>query len=462
MTYELLNADYLDWLRGRLWLVRNGYMPRYHAVFADPPYALISISKRFGSASAAPAKFGKDGAFSRASRGFMGQTWDGWETLADYQAWVTEWAALTLEFVYPGAFLAMFGGARTAHRLATGLEESGWEIVDVIAWCYGSGFPKSHAVTNDFRKARRGGNFDAISNQAMVNLSLYERRDLRRLELNFDGYGSALKPAYEPVILARAPKNGAPLATLARDFGTGSLNIDAGRVGTGGDRATGGIAASNYFIGVNAREQRPNGGRWPANLLFDEAAAAVLDEQSGDVRAGGNLTGDEPSPPAGYEVYGNYNRVGWQGYNDSGGASRFFYTSKASSAERLYPAGDGWQRLSHPTLKPLDLTRWLTSLLLPPSGVGERRLLTPFAGVGSEMIGAYLSGWDTVTGIEQSADYVQQGTKRLAYWLGQPDYETGLETIKAARRAAKLDDDEPAAAAPEIVPTDEPIQRTLF
>lgn len=457
---ELVQGDIVQWLKGRLWLVENGYLPRYHAVIADPPYALISISKRFGKADSAPAKFGNDGAFARASKGFMGQSWDGWDTLQDYQAWVTEWAALLLNVVYPGAVLAMFGGTRTWHRLTCGLEDAGWEIFDTLMYCYGSGFPKSHAVTNDFRNQRHGGNFKAISNDAMLRLSLLERAALLKLERGFDGFGSALKPSYEPILLCRAPRQGNTYAKLATDYGTAALNIDGSRIGTDErtyqstaivgagreralnvvDRGDGKTLDGRDLQKVLARQQRyvderfetTVSGRWPANLIFDAEAAKLLDEMSGELQNGG----DNANSPTREGMFGTRNTMigGTKYAGDSGGASRFFYTAKADSAERQYPDGDEWKRLTHPTVKPLDLTRWLATLLLPPSIVGERRLLVPFAGVGSEMIGAHLAGWESVTGIEQDASYVEQGRKRLAWWREQKSYESGIERIKSIVR----------------------------
>lgn len=155
--FEFTQGDIIAYLRGNQWLVQNGYMPKYHSVLADPPYALISINKRFSSKTAAPAQFGKDGSFGRLSKGFMGQSWDGWDSLEDYQAWVTEWASLMLDYVYPGAVGMFFGGTRTFHRLACGLEDAGWEIFDSMMMLHGVGFPKSHkpylaAVENQLKE----------------------------------------------------------------------------------------------------------------------------------------------------------------------------------------------------------------------------------------------------------------------------------------------------------------------
>lgn len=384
----IIQAELVDWLRSNCWLVQNGFIPRYHAVLGDPPYFLGSIVKRFGKNNAIPAGYGKDGAFSRQTRGFMGQTWDGFDSLDSYQAWVTEWATLLLNYVYPGAVLAMFGGTRTYHRLVCGLENAGWQVQDCLMYMYGSGFPKSH------------------------NLS--------------GGYGTALKPAYEPIVLARAPRGKFTYADLVRQFGAGGLNIDRCRIEAGKDY------------------QPSAAGRWPSNIIFDDKAASLLDFQAGKRDAGSRKTGNEPSAQT-LHVYGKMRRVSWEGYGDSGGASRFFYTAKAASWERDAGLSEftetqirstydtetrakngndsGHPRKNfHPTVKPIQLTEWLARLLLPPASDQTRRLLVTFAGVASEMIGAHLAGWDEIDGIEQSDEYTAIGLARLAWWQKHRNY----------------------------------------
>ena len=171
------------------------------SVVTDPPYHLTSIVKRFGGANAAPAGFGTDGAFSRASAGFMGKKWDGGDIAFRPDFW-----AEVLRVLKPGGYLLAFSGSRTYHRMAVGIEDAGFEIRDQIMWLYGSGFPKSH-----------------------------------NLEGQFEGWGSALKPAHEPICMARKPLIGT-IADNMGLLGTGAINIDAGR----GD-----------------------GDRWPANFIHD-------------------------------------------------------------------------------------------------------------------------------------------------------------------------------------------------
>lgn len=414
----IIHADVVRWLRENEWLMQSGFMPKYHAVLADPPYFLGSIAKRFGKADAAPARYGADGAFQRQSRGFMGQTWDGFADVWEYQVWVTEWARLMLSFVYPGAVLMMFGGSRTYHRLAAGIEDAGWEVFDCIQYVYGSGFPKAADV------GKKGGGED------------------------FEGYKTAIKPAYEPIVVARAPRGNYTFAELARQFGTGAINVDGGRIGVDlvgwRDRASQG-----YSGGLDSDEKggRPVEGRYPANFILgcacesyqhvEDCPVALMDAQSGERKAGGSKTGNEPSART-LNVYGKYQKVPWAGYEDTGGASRFFYTAKSASWEReagledfaaqtvtdgretpidnAYQRGETLRHNVHPTIKPIKLTEYLARLILPPALNESRRLLVPFSGVASEMIGATLAGWDEVTGIEMTAEYLPIAETRLNWW----------------------------------------------
>lgn len=192
----------------------------------DPPYHLTSIVKRFGAANAAP----KTGAYVRASRGFMGQQWDGGDIAFDPATW-----AEVLRVLKPGAHLVAFSGTRTYHRMACAIEEAGFEIRDQLAWCYGSGFPKSH-------------------NQP-------------------GGWGTALKPAWEPICLARKPLQGTVAANMAA-HGTGALNIDGCRIPTDDgyteNAVTQGIntARTSYEHRRERRTFAPSReGRWPANII---------------------------------------------------------------------------------------------------------------------------------------------------------------------------------------------------
>jgi len=476
VSADLIQADVLAWLRGNAWLVQNGFMPRAHGVLADPPYFLGSIVKRFGKPDSKPAQYGKDGSFGRLSKGFMSQTWDGFEDQWHYQAWVTEWASMLLDFVHPGALGIFFGGTRTYHRLAAGLEDAGWIVRDCIgaAWIYGSGFPKNHNVGKDFQAKRRGWRGPAISNDAMLSMTPRERLEHLRNERATEGHGSALKPAFEPAVIVQAPFDGSIADTFAR-WGTGLLNIDGTRIEANDDQLAekywstrNAPPRENAIYGVDNRprsdgrlEPHP-AGRWPSNLILDEHAAAALDAMSGtsgpDHRGRGN-----GHRPGGFGDVGAEKGSGEPNsvlYADSGGPSRYFYTAKASAFEReagldsFAPApvrdtnwsGDGmrlrqdgterkqpFKRCTHPTMKNITLTEYLARLILAPASIGERRLLVPFAGVASEMIGARLAGWEHVTGIEREAEYVEQGRARLAWWAQFTSYEQAKRAYEGVR-----------------------------
>jgi len=335
------------------------------ACVTDPPYHLTSITKRFGAANAAPAKFGTDGAFSRAARGFMGQTWDGGDIAFRVETWAEVFRVLK-----PGAHLAAFGGTRTYHRMACAIEDAGFEIRDTLAWLYGSGFPKSHNAG--------------------------------------EGRGTALKPAFEPIILARKPLVGT-VAQNVLAHGTGAINVDACRIesadGYAENCVTQGVntARTSFAPAVVQRTFAPSTlGRWPANVLHDgsdEVEAAFA--EFGEHKAGSPISGNEPSVPAkGDVVYGFRDRVASHSHGDTGTASRFFYTAKADAADR---AGS-----KHPTVKPTDLMRYLVRLISPPGGT----VLDPFAGTGSTGLAADQLGMNAIL-IEQSPVYAADAERKI-------------------------------------------------
>lgn len=430
----------------------------YHAVLCDPPYGLAPDGR---------ARTWDDD--DAAARGFMGKAWDG------AVPGVTFWRGV-LRCLRPGAHVAAFGGTRTYHRLACAVEDAGFEVRDMLAWLYGSGFPKSHDVSKAI-DAGAGAEREVVSERetgwrgtlggkaAMRGLTT---PDLRRVTapatpdaVRWDGYGTALKPAHEPVVLARVPLDGT-VAHNALTHGCGALAIDAARVATtdklGGGHASSGQQMSggwrrpwmNNPEAVQANAERSklsiarseSLGRWPANVLLDEHAAAMLDEQSG-----WSKSTDRPRNNGAFKsVAKNAERarVGF-GHSDHGGASRFFYVAKASRRERkagldgmkkfvigsLAGGGEGSNdpvskrftkvaRNHHPTVKPIDLTTYVARMLLPPPGSEPRRILVPFSGSGSEVIGALLAGWDEVVGVELDAEYIDIAKARIAHWLRKP------------------------------------------
>ena len=300
----------------------------FHACVTDPPYHLTSIVKRFGSSSAAPVKAGATGAFVRASKGFMGKTWDGGDVAFQPETW-----AEVLRVMKPGAHLVAFGGTRTFHRMAVAIEDAGFELRDTLMYLYGSGFPKSHNAGN--------------------------------------GWGTALKPAWEPIILARKPLSGTVAANVLA-HGTGALNIDGCRIGTDGGTAKGskptGAGNGIYGAGLHGACEivALDKGRWPANVIHDgsdEVLAAFPDTGAGSfpgTRGCGDLSTTGHRGQSGLD----------ERKTDAGSVARFFYTAKADATDR---AGS-----KHPTVKPVSLMRYLVRLITPPNGL----VLDCFAGSG--------------------------------------------------------------------------------
>lgn len=304
--------------------------------------------------------------------GFMGKDWDHAGVAFDSLTW-----AAAKRVLKPGGYLLAFGGTRTSHRLACAIEDAGLEIRDTIMWVHSQGFPKN-----------------------------------ARLQL---------KPAHEPIIMARRPMIGSLDQNVAA-HGTGALNIDDCRIpatdkakfpvgyskGMGNDT----YAQDDYTRGMIRLEPDPNpGGRWPANIVFDEYRGAELDQQTGVLTSGGvGPDGLVRGQPPGAGIYGNGKGL-WKApgpagevYADSGGASRFFYCPKATAAERVRVDG-----VSHPTVKPLSLMQWLIRLVTPAGGV----VLDMFAGSGTTGEAAVNEGRSALL-IEQGHEYLPLIRIRLA------------------------------------------------
>jgi site-specific DNA-methyltransferase (adenine-specific) len=341
--------------------------------------------------------------------GFMGRAWDSTGIAFDPEAW-----RAVLRVLKPGAHLVAFGGTRTWHRIACAIEDAGFEIRDSLAWMFGQGFPKSLDVS----KAGAG--------------------------IEWQGWGTALKPFFEPVILARKPLVGTVAATVIA-HGTGAINVDGCRIGTdGGTRSTGEPNFKNNIFGrgMGGLAYESAGGRWPPNVLLDEEAARMLDEQSGAVGAAAPVLGTEPSAAVRRDGITNERaRVPGSFHGDSGGASRFCYVAKADGNERdaglealpLVQRGDlvdraedsagiqnpraGAGRTSegrrnlHPTVKPIDVMRWLCRLVTPPGGV----VLDPFTGSGTTGVAAVVEGF-RFHGIELDTAHAVIAWHRIDEW----------------------------------------------
>ncbi|WP_255789136.1 DNA-methyltransferase [Mycobacteroides abscessus] len=369
---------------------------------------------------------------------FMGRAWDTSGIAFNPAVW-----AQCLRILKPGGHLLAFGGSRTWHRLAAAIEDAGFEIRDSIAWLYGSGFPKSLDVSKAIDKAagaerevvgthHRHGGGSAVSGSMLGSLGTDSELPLTApatvAAKRWQGWGTALKPSFEPIVVARKPLAGTVAANVL-EYGTGALNIDACRIPTG-DKLGGGSTTRGQqmkdgwhrpwmddpdMVAANAERSRASVarseelGRWPTNVVLDKHQAEALDRQTGVLHSGTMHAGTERQPRAGGTIYGADTRTFAPAdtYGDSGGASRFFpvfrYEAKAPTSER--PNADGVQ---HPTVKPLDLMRWLVRLVTPVGAV----VLEPFAGSGTTAEACILEDRQCIA-IEREAEYLPLIVSRL-------------------------------------------------
>jgi site-specific DNA-methyltransferase (adenine-specific) len=396
-------------------LIQMRAMPEHSvdAVVTDPPYGLS----------------------------FMGKRWD-------YDVPAVAFWAECLRLLKPGGHLLAFAGTRTQHRMAVKIEDAGFEIRDMIAWVYGSGFPKSLDVAKAIDKVA-GVTFEAQPATGVGFMTpegaggynptksrLVQTGSTTEAAKRWQGWGTALKPALEPITVARKPIAG-PIVENVLNYGTGALNIDGCRVGEEGG---GGNGLGSHFDRLGKTEplvkhgpdQTGTIGRWPANLIHD-GSEEVLDlfpdtGKSTGGRIGNAGGGTVKNVPTGVFSQGD------PGYGDSGSAARFFYCAKASKRDRddgldsfdLAVAGgmsgrrDGsmgsvtMSRNIHPTVKPTALMRYLVRLVTPPGGV----VLDPFMGSGTTGKAAVLEGFRFV-GIDRTEDYLPIARARIAKALWQ-------------------------------------------
>lgn len=357
------------------------------AVVTDPPYGLGKESKARDVLRA-----WLDGEeYKPGGAGFMGRAWDAF--VPSPLVW-----AECLRVLKPGGHLVAFAGSRTYDWIVMGVRLAGFEVRDQLIWMYGSGFPKSHNLKGDW-----------------------------------EGYGTALKPAHEPIVLARKPLSGIVAANVL-EHGTGAINVDGCRIGTDEDRSRPPRTQNEIYGGgagtsLTASESHPQG-RWPANILHDGSpeVLAVFPETQGR----GNVSPETLGKPAG--IFGSYGTLTVPGRaTDSGSAARFFYCAKASRAERelgladfapetvgdgrqtandtAYQRGKTERRNVHPTVKPVAVMRWIVRL------VGGKRgsvILDPYSGSGTTGIAAALEGFEFV-GCELSPEYAEIARARIAH-----------------------------------------------
>lgn len=363
--------------------------------------------------------------------GFMGKSWDKAGVAFDAQTW---WYVHRV--LKPGAHLLAFGGTRTYHRLVCAIEDAGFEIRDSIDWIYFTGFAKSADVAKLIDKAEgvereRQADYRPRVPSNSLNPSGYNttewipqvREAVTEDAKKWQGWGTALKPMHEPIVLARKPFVGTIEANVRR-HGTGALNIDANRVPVDPNDpvmtaewrvaasemrpGTAGFMTSNTGrIGQPLPTRPPDAGRWPPNVLMDEEAAAELDRQTGQLASGGGAI--HRNSDKFREVYGAFrgSEDDGLGRGDIGGGSRFLpvftYAPKPKARERVRSADT-----THPTIKPVTLMRWLVRLITPPGGA----VLDPFMGSGPTIEAALIEGFDC-SGIDLDERYVELVKQRV-------------------------------------------------
>lgn len=358
--------------------------------------------------------------------GFMGKKWDSSGVAFQPETWRS-----VLRVCKPGAFLLAFGGTRTYHRLVCAIEDAGWEIRDCLAWVYGSGFPKSLDISKAIDKVA-GAEREKVAEGKPVKRMIpgadqnktgswikdngrvfipTETAPATPLAQRWNGWGTALKPAHEPIVLAMKPLDGT-FAANAEKYGVAGLNVDGCRIDSEVIRTTQGQSASQQagtmYSGKDQRSKRPfenTSGRWPANLIHDgsDEVLEVFPETTASTGRPRNNS-DFKSVAKGYETaHTTY------GHDDNGGsAARFFYCAKASKKERTC---NGKVENKHPTVKPLSLMKYLVKLVSYPK---LNYILDPFCGSGSTLIACKGLGIKYV-GIDLDDEAVLTAIRRLKY-----------------------------------------------
>lgn len=353
---------------------------------------------------------------------FMGHKWD-------YSVPSVELWQQVLRVLKPGGHVLSFGGTRTYHRMVVNIEDAGFEIRDQLQWIYGSGFPKSMDISKAFDKSLamereiigqqnyttpniKGNSFNSDDVSVRGRLAANITAPASNQAKQWEGWGTALKPANEPIVLARKPLIGTVVQNIEA-YGVGGINIDACRIGTE-QRSYKGMSVNKPEVGTFRDDNWvPKdisvevSGRFPANVIFDGEAGRLLDIQSGTLKSGdskgfkGEYSANVYAPYAHNQI--DPNTI----YADSGGASRFFYCAKASKSER----GTG---NTHPTVKPVKLMEYLIKLITPPDGI----VLDPFAGSMTTGIACVKLGMSFIM-VERDADSYNMGKVRLQNYIAK-------------------------------------------
>ena len=371
---------------------------------------------------------------------FMGKKWD--YDVPQVELWKEVHRVLK-----PGGHLLSFAGSRTYHRMAVNIEDAGFEIRDMLGWLYGSGFPKSHNIGKAVDKLQgnkrdklgkfknTGNSFNKVKGFG-VNTSLSDKSnkewDITKGNSEWEGWGTALKPAHEPIVMARKPFN-TSVAENVLKHGTGGINIDECRVGTDEklkfERKKESTTTSGWRdVNRNPYEQH-NEGRFPANIIHDGSEEVL--EIFPETKSGSGIKNKNPK-----KIFESTFKSGDQRFfkADSGTAARFFYCAKASKAERDMGLKDlVWEKQrfetkevghgnlgatmekfdtkgknNHPTVKPIKLMEYLVRLVTPKEGI----VLEPFAGSGTTLIACKQEGFNYI-GIEREQEYCDIAEARL-------------------------------------------------
>lgn len=446
------------------------------AVVTDPPYGL---SKEPDMLEVLRHWLNDGETYRHKGGGFMGKTWDSF--VPGPEVWRE-----VLRVLKPGGHALVFSGTRTYDLTVLAMRIAGFEIRDQLAWLYGSGFPKSLDVSKaidaaagvvrevvgrspwDARKPNGSASAVACGLNATPGGGDITAPATPEAE-RWHGWGTALKPAQEPIVLARKPLDGTVAANVL-EHGTGGINVDGCRIGSGGQAQwtspRGGIWRTDSD--ADAPIQANALGRWPANVLLDETAAEMLDEQTGTLAARGNKTAKDNGADydASSYAFGGLERANPL-HNIAGGASRFFYVAKTSRAEReagldrlpRHTAGELTDRTegsdglnspragagrtsqgranNHPTVKPIALMRHLVRLITPPGGM----VLDPYCGSGSTLCAAVLEGVSSV-GIELTPEYIPIIEGRVEHHKLIAAKAAAVEQLAGADARARFEGDQ--------------------
>jgi len=447
-------------------LLKNYPDNYFDSVVTDPPYGL----GKEPNPSELMRAWLETGYHEIQGKGFMGKEWDAFVPQPIF--WKEVFRVLK-----HGGHVVAFYGTRTYDWGVMAMRFAGFEVRDCIQWLYGSGFPKSYNVgkgiegkillgnsnPSEFKnlKGEKSKQCIGLGNADLIAGHKTKAYEKTKIDVEYqsiegkewDGWGSALKPANEPIVLARKPlEKGLSIAENVLKWGTGGINIDKCRIATN-DNLNGGayskettkIQGSSYTLGITGNDFIKPEGRFPANIILDEDAAEILDEQSGISKSN-----DRKRNRQTLGSFGMPNDETPE-YNDKGGASRFFYVAKASKSERNkglddfeekplafsnqakaelkrgnsdFDGGDAkghgnsirHLKNFHPTVKPVKLMQYLVRLVTPPNG----KVLDPFCGSGTTGIACKLEGFEFV-GMEQDPEYSKIAEARISNWVEEKE-----------------------------------------